>query len=66
MPHATASEGVEGTDGAEISPRWEAALLAFARDQDRRGVAAATKRAYEADLSELATWMPDDMHHLAS
>ena len=56
MPHATASEGVEGTDGAEISPRWEAALLAFTRDQDRRGVAAATKRAYGADLSELAVW----------
>ena len=53
MPQATASEGAEGT---EISPRWEAALLAFARDQDRRGVAAATKRAYGADLAELAGW----------
>jgi site-specific recombinase XerD len=56
MPHATASEGVEGTDEAEISSGWEAALLTFARDQDRRGVAAATKRAYGADLAELAAW----------
>ena len=48
MAQATASESAEGT---EISPRWEAALLAFARDQDRRGVAAATKRAYGADLA---------------
>jgi len=53
MPQATASEGAEGT---ELSPRWEAALLAFARDQDRRGAAAATKRAYGADLAELAAW----------
>jgi integrase/recombinase XerC/integrase/recombinase XerD len=53
MAQATASEGAEGT---EISPRWEAALLAFARDQDRRGVAPATKRAYGADLAELAGW----------
>jgi site-specific recombinase XerD len=56
MPQATVSEGAEGTEGTEISPRWEAALLAFARDQNRRGVAAATKRAYGADLTELASW----------
>ena len=43
-----------GAEGAEISPRWEAALLAFARDQDRRGAAPATKRAYGNDLRELA------------
>ncbi len=47
------SAGAEGTD---VSPLWEAALLAFARDQDRRGVAAATKRAYGTDLRELAEW----------
>jgi integrase/recombinase XerC/integrase/recombinase XerD len=40
----------------EISPRWEAALLAFERDQQRRGLAAATVRAYRADLLELAEW----------
>ena len=53
MAGATASEGVEGT---KSSPRWEAALLEFARDQDRRGVAASTKRAYATDLAELAEW----------
>jgi integrase/recombinase XerC len=52
MGSATASKGVEGT----LSPRWEAALLEFARDQDRRGAAAATKKAYASDLSELAGW----------
>jgi site-specific recombinase XerD len=53
MGSATASEGVEGT---ELSPRWEAALLEFAREQDRRGAAASTKRAYASDLAELAEW----------
>ena len=46
----------QGADGAQVSPRWEAALIAFARDQDRRGAAAATKRAYARDLRELAEW----------
>jgi site-specific recombinase XerD len=55
MPEATASEGVDGAD-AEISALWEAALLGFARAQDRRGAATATRRAYEADLRELAEW----------
>ena len=50
---ATTSEGAEGT---KVSPRWEAALLGFAREQERRGAAAATKRAYATDLSELAGW----------
>ena len=54
MPNAIAGEGAEGT--RTVSPRWEAALLAFVRDQDRRSVAAATKRAYGADLRELAEW----------
>jgi site-specific recombinase XerD len=53
MSSATASEGVEGT---ELSPRWEAALLGFAREQERRGAAASTKRAYATDLEELAAW----------
>jgi site-specific recombinase XerD len=55
MPDATASEGVTGSE-TELSPLWEAALLAFSRDQDRHGVAAATKRAYGSDLRELAAW----------
>ena len=53
MLNVIAGEGAEGT---ELSPRWEAALLAFARDQQRRGVAAATMRAYRSDLRELAEW----------
>ncbi len=53
MAQATASQGAEGT---KLSPLWEAALLAFAGDQERRGMAAATKRAYGADLRELAAW----------
>jgi len=53
MGSAIASEGVEGT---KVSPRWEAALLGFAREQDRRGAAASTKRAYASDLAELAEW----------
>ena len=53
MGSATASEDVEGT---KLSPRWEAALLEFAREQDRRGAAASTKRAYASDLCELAEW----------
>lgn len=53
MDGATASDGVEGT---KISPRWEAALLGFAREQDRRGMSASTKRAYASDLAELAEW----------
>jgi len=53
MTSATAGEGVEGT---KLSPRWEAALIEFAREQDRRGAAASTKRAYASDLAELAEW----------
>ncbi len=62
MDSAITSDGVEGTtaEGSEpevkVSPRWEAALLEFARDQDRRGAAASTKRAYASDLAELAEW----------
>jgi site-specific recombinase XerD len=55
MPEAIASTGAEGSE-AELSPLWEAALLAFERDEDRRGLAAATKRAYGGDLRELAEW----------
>jgi len=53
MGSATVSEGVEGTD---LSPRWEAALLEFAREQERKGASASTKRAYGSDLAELAQW----------
>jgi site-specific recombinase XerD len=55
MPEAIASTGAEGSE-TELSPLWEAALLAFERDESRRGLAAATKRAYGGDLRELAEW----------
>jgi integrase/recombinase XerC/integrase/recombinase XerD len=45
-----------GVDEGALSPRWEAALVAFERDQERRGQAAATRRAYGTDLRELAAW----------
>lgn len=63
MGGVSASEGVDGIERGEpevqggepeVSPGWEAALLAFSREQDRRGTAAATRRAYAADLRELA------------
>jgi site-specific recombinase XerD len=53
MDSATLSEGEAGT---KLSPRWEAALLEFAREQERLSAAASTKRAYGADLAELAEW----------
>lgn len=54
MSEATASEGAAGE--REPSPRWEAALLAFAREKGTAGASAATLRAYETDLRELARW----------
>ena len=53
MASASVNEGVEGT---ELSPRWEAALLEFARELERKGASASTKRAYASDLAELAEW----------
>ena len=52
MSEATVSEGAAG----ETSPRWEAALLMFARDKETAGAARATLRAYGRDLAELAAW----------
>lgn len=54
MSEATVSEGAAG--GQELSPRWEAALLMFARDKRTAGASAATLRAYGTDLRELAEW----------
>ncbi len=53
MANASVSVGAEGT---EESPGWEAALLAFARELERRGSAERTRRAYNDDLTELARW----------
>jgi tyrosine recombinase XerC len=51
-----AAESIGVTDGPEISPAWEAALLGFRRELQRRGASPHTLRAYANDLSELATW----------
>jgi tyrosine recombinase XerC len=39
-----------------ISPAWEATLLGFRRELERRGSSRHTLRAYGGDLAELATW----------
>jgi tyrosine recombinase XerC len=39
-----------------ISPAWEAALLGFCRELERRGSSRHTLRAYGGDLAELAEW----------
>jgi tyrosine recombinase XerC len=39
-----------------ISPSWEAALLGFRRELERRGSSRHTLRAYGGDLAELAEW----------
>src|SRR5215204_4873769 len=39
-----------------ISPSWEAALLGFRRELERRGSSRHTIRAYGGDLAELAEW----------
>src|SRR5215208_607816 len=39
-----------------ISPSWEAALLGFRRELERRGSSRHTLRAYGGDLTELAEW----------
>jgi integrase/recombinase XerC/integrase/recombinase XerD len=40
----------------EVSPAWEAALLDFRRELERRGSSRHTVRAYGGDLAELAEW----------
>lgn len=54
MSAATVSEGAAG--GEQTSPRWEAALLMFARDKTTAGASPATIRAYGNDLRELGLW----------
>ena len=51
-----ATEQEPGAEGAVTSPRWEAALLAFASALRTRNAAVNTQRAYASDLTELAEW----------
>ena len=49
----------EGRPGPAIDSAreaWSAALVRFDRDLQRRGAADRTRRAYGADVGELATW----------
>ena len=56
--HGSGEDGRGGTargvDGARDA--WSAALVRFDRDLHRRGAADRTRRAYGADIGELATW----------
>ena len=52
---ATARKGSPG-EVPELSPGWEAAIAAFSREGERRGMASATRRAYRSDVTELALW----------
>ena len=55
MSDATVGEGAVGGE-RPLDPRWEAALLTFARDRRTSGASPATLRAYGNDLGELAAW----------
>lgn len=56
--HGSGEDGrggaARGVDGARDA--WSAALVRFDRDLHRRGAADRTRRAYGADMGELATW----------
>src|SRR5918998_4147478 len=41
---------------SQASEAWSAAMVRFDRDLQRRGAADRTRRAYGADVGELATW----------
>ena len=47
------------TEAPPLSPAWEATLLAFRRELERRGSSPHTVRAYGGDLAELAEWATD-------
>src|SRR3954453_22452464 len=54
---ATAPQLSEGpSEGPRLPPEWRDALTVFDRDLRRRGAAERTRRAYGADLGQLAAW----------
>src|SRR3954465_932887 len=54
---ATSTEASDGRrDGPRLDPAWREALTLFDRDLRRRGAAERTRRAYGADLGQLAAW----------
>ena len=50
------SHGPEATDLAAVGDAWSAAAALLDGDLARRGLAARTRRAYGADLDDLAVW----------
>jgi len=44
------------SEGSRLDPAWRDALMLFDRDLRRRGAAERTRRAYGADLGQLAAW----------
>src|SRR4051794_1300581 len=46
----------QASEGPRLDPAWRAALALFDRDLRRRGAAERTRRAYGADLGQLAAW----------
>jgi integrase/recombinase XerC/integrase/recombinase XerD len=50
------TEAASGTPEPRLDPRWREALSLFDRDLRRRGAAERTRRAYGADLGQLAAW----------
>src|SRR3954447_18941662 len=52
---ATNTEG-SGGGAPRLDPAWREALSLFDRDLRRRGAAERTRRAYGADLGQLAAW----------
>jgi site-specific recombinase XerD len=53
---ATPGNGSGGLTAEAAREAWSAALVRFDRDLQRRGAAERTRRAYGADVGELATW----------
>jgi len=56
MKNTATPAQASGGDDRRAREAWSAALVRFDRDLQRRGAAERTRRAYGADVGELATW----------
>src|SRR3954453_20597638 len=52
----TSQASAAASKGPRLDPAWRDALTLFDRDLRRRGAAERTRRAYGADLGQLAAW----------
>src|SRR4051794_25418559 len=52
----TSQASAAASKGPRLDPAWREALTLFDRDLRRRGAAERTRRAYGADLGQLAAW----------